>query len=152
MRPASLALFLPDILSVERYKLPRVKSVEIVDRLRSSPMRFWKNMVNFATWCATTGCGVCVEDHLNSEIPMMRSFYRFRVYYQICRILEEIQAPLPQDDAWDAFDAPHRAYDRICSEFGILLHASTGHKQLAKTMALERRITGGRAGFELSKK
>ena len=30
-----------DILSVERYKLPRVKSVEIADRWRSSPMRFW---------------------------------------------------------------------------------------------------------------
>ena len=52
---------------------------------------------------------------------MMRSFYCFHAYYQIRRILEEIQAPLPQDDAWDAFDAPHddRAYGRICSEFGI---------------------------------
>ena len=94
-----------DILSVERYKLPRVKSVEIVDRWRSSPMRFWQNMVNFAAWCATTGCGVSVEDHLNSQDPMLRSFYRFHAYYQIRRILEEIQAPLPQDDAWDAFDA-----------------------------------------------
>ena len=84
-------------------------------------MRFWQNKVNFAVWCATTGCGVSEEDHLNSETPMVQSVYRFHVYYQIRRILEEMQVPLPQDDTWDAFDTPYnqRAYERICAEFGV---------------------------------
>ena len=38
---ASFGTAFPDILSAERYKLPRVKSDDVVDRWRSSPMRFW---------------------------------------------------------------------------------------------------------------
>ena len=93
-------------------------------------MRFWQNKVNFAVWCATTGCGVSAEDHLNSETPMMRSVYRFHVYYRICSILEEMQVPLPKDNVWDAFDTPHnqRAYKRICVEFGISLHTDWQQK------------------------
>ena len=51
----------------------------------------------------------------------MRSLYTFHVYYQIRRILDEIQAPLPQDQPWSAFDNPYdrRAYERICNEFGV---------------------------------
>ena len=92
----------PGILSVTRYKLPRVRSDNIVDRWLPSPMRFWQNKVNFAVWCATTGCGVSVKDHLNSETPMVRSIYRFHLYYQIRGILKEIQVPLLQSWPWNA--------------------------------------------------
>ena len=52
---------------------------------------------------------------------MVRSVYRFHVYYQIRRILEEMQVPLPLDDTWNAFDTPYnrRAYERICVEFAV---------------------------------
>ena len=115
----------PDILSAERYKLPLVKSNDLVNKRLSTPMRFWQPQVNFAVWCATAGCGVSSGDHLYSGTPMARSVYRFHVYYQIRRILEEMQVPLPQDGgAWDAFDVPYnrRAYERICAEFGVSPH------------------------------
>ena len=87
-------------------------------------MKFWQNKINFAVWCATTGCGVSAEDHLSSKVPMVRSVYLFHVYYQVRRILEEMQVPLPQDDTWDAFDTPYnqRAYEQICAEFCVSPH------------------------------
>ena len=117
----------PDVF--EKYRL-RVTSDKVVQAWSSSPMKFWQNKVNFAVWCATTGCGVSTEDHLNSETPMARSVYRFHVYYQIRRILEEMQVPLPQDDMWDAFDTPYnqRAYERICAEFGVSPHTDWRQK------------------------
>ena len=38
---------------------------------------------------------------------MVRSVYHFHAYYQIRRILGEMQVPPPQDDTWDAFDTPY---------------------------------------------
>ena len=37
------------------------------------------------------------------------------------RILDELQVPLPQDQAWDPFQNPYdrRAYERLCREFGV---------------------------------
>ena len=56
---------------------------------------------------------------------LLQSVYRFHVYYQIRRILVEIQTPLPQDQAWDAVNNPYdrRGYERICHEFGVPQHS-----------------------------
>jgi len=109
----------PDVF--ENYRLPSVSSDLLVQAWNSNPMQFWQNQLNFAVWCATTGCGVSLEDHLTNPGDLPQSVYRFHVYYQIRRILAEIQAPLPQDHAWDAADNPYdrRGYERICSEFGV---------------------------------
>ena len=108
----------PDVF--DKYIVPKVKSDSMVNVWNNFPMRFWQNQVNFATWCATTGCGVSLEDHLTADNPMINSLYRFHTYYQIRRILEEIKAPLPQDQAWRPTDNSYdeRAYERICNEFG----------------------------------
>ncbi|GFS05150.1 hypothetical protein ElyMa_001192700, partial [Elysia marginata] len=109
----------PDIF--KRYLLPSVSSDKLVQAWHSNPMQFWQNQLNFATWCATTGCGVSLEDHLTTADNLLQAVYRFHAYYQIRRILEEIQTPLPQDQAWDAENNPYnrRGYERICNEFGI---------------------------------
>ena len=60
-------------------------------------MDFYQNQVNLAVWLATSGCGVSWRDHLDIDRPLARSVFRFHVYYQVRRILEELQAPLPQD-------------------------------------------------------
>ena len=54
-------------------------------------MQFSQNQINFAAWCATTGCGVLVQDHLAAPDPLMQSLYYFHVYYQMRRILDEMQ-------------------------------------------------------------
>ena len=63
--------------------------------------------------------------YLSAADGFMRSFYRFHVYYQIRRILVEIQAPRPQDRAWDAVNNPYDRgeYERICKEFGVSPHS-----------------------------
>ena len=110
----------------EKYLLPHVSSDKIVRAWSSNQMQFSQNQINFAAWCATTGCGVSVQDHLAASDPLMQSLYYFHVYYQMRRILDEMQTPLPQDRAWDAFDNPYdrRVYEQICSEFGISPHTN----------------------------
>ena len=103
-----------------------ISSDDLVVAWNSNQMQFWQNQLNFATWCATTGCGVSFKDHLNNNTPMLRSLYRFHIYYQIRRILDEMQVPLPQDDSWNPKSNPYnkRAYERICQEFNVSPHTN----------------------------
>ena len=111
------ALF-PDIF--EKYRLT-ITDVKCAHAWSTNPMQFWQTQLNFAVWCATTGCGVSFRYHISSTNNLMRAVYTFHVYYQIRRILTEIGAPLPQDNAWDACNNPYnrRSYERICNEFGV---------------------------------
>ena len=45
----------------------------------------WQTQLNFAVFCASSACGVSIE-HMNAKRPMLRSIYRFHVYYHIRRI------------------------------------------------------------------
>ena len=80
-----------------KYRLPGVNSDELIQAWNSNQMQFWQNQVNFAIWCATTGCGVSAEDHVLASVGYVRSLCHFHVYYQVHRILEELRAPQPQD-------------------------------------------------------
>ena len=104
----------------QKYPL-QVSSDDVIQAWRTNPMQFWQNQLNFAVWCATTGCGVSVEDHLTNDDEFLRSIYRFHVYYQIRRILEDIQAPLPYDAIWNAVNNSYnrKGYEKICNKFGI---------------------------------
>ena len=84
-------------------------------------MDWWQSQLNFAIWCSTTGCGVLVQDHLMATDCMIRSLYRFHMYFQERQILTEMSVPLPQDKAWDPTKNPYdrRAYERICNDFDI---------------------------------
>jgi len=114
-----------------KYKLPYMSNNTIVDKWHSTPMQFWQNQLNFAVWCATTGCGVSKEDHMASHDPQIRALFCFHVYFQVRRILAELQCPLPQDNAWSAFQNAfdRRAYERICAEFGVSPHTDWRQKQ-----------------------
>ena len=102
---------------------------------------YWPQTLNFAFFCATTGCGVSrrilFEDKMrdgkndltDSELklpPQVRSFFRFHVYFTVRRILFELggvqnSLPLPGDSAFsqteNKYDIP--SFERICAEFGI---------------------------------
>ena len=94
-------------------------------------MRFWPQQLNFAFWCATTGCGVSHEilfpsgSSLNLT-PQINSFYLFHVYYTTRKILYELggiqsKGALPDDPVFNQKDNPCdiASYKRICAEFGI---------------------------------
>ena len=102
---------------------------------------YWPQTLNFAFYCATTGCGVSqrilFEDKMrdgkndltDSELklpPQVRSFFWFHVYFTVRRILFELggpqnSLPLPGDTAFNQtenkYDIP--SFERICAEFGI---------------------------------
>ena len=93
------------------------------DNWQHAPMTWWHCQLNFAVWCATAGCGVSADDHLQAKDPLLASLYRFHVYYAIRRLLVELKVALPGDQShsWyqNAYDA--RAYKRLCTEFGVSL-------------------------------
>ena len=102
---------------------------------------YYPQQLNFAFFCATTGCGVSrrilFEDKMrdgkndltDSEAklpPQVRSFFWFHVYFTVRRILFELggpqnSLPLPGDTAFsqteNKYDIP--SFERICAEFGI---------------------------------
>ena len=80
----------------------------------------WQSQLNFAAFCASSACGVSVE-HLNAKEPMIRSIYRFHVYYHIRRILKILEIPLPYENSFNQYNNPynHGKYIHICSEYGV---------------------------------
>ena len=80
----------------------------------------WQSQLNFAVFCASSACGVSVE-HLNAKEPMIRSIYRFHVYYQIRRILKVPEIPLPYENSFNQYNNSynHEKFIGICSEYGV---------------------------------
>ena len=98
----------------DHYRLPHISSEKMLNRWHQSPMDFYQNQVNLAVWLATSGCGVSWRDHLDIDRPLARSVFRFHIYYQVRRILEDLQAPLPQDRAWSPFQKAHKWENEQC--------------------------------------
>jgi len=103
-------------------------NIDVANRWHNAPMDFWQTSLNFATWCATTGCGVSVQDHISGRYDIApesaqisKSILRFHVYYHIWRILRQLSAALSTDKSWNAFSNTynHTAYQTICNEFGV---------------------------------
>ena len=80
----------------------------------------WQSQLNFAVFCASSACGVSVE-HLSAKEPMIRSIYRFHVYYHIRRILKILEIPLPYENSFNQYNNPynHEKFIGICSEYGV---------------------------------
>ena len=63
-------------------------------RWNKAPLKLWQTQSNFAVWCSSSACGVS-STHLNyTKHPMIRSVYRFHVYYHVRRVLKRLQVPL----------------------------------------------------------
>ena len=80
----------------------------------------WQSQLNFAVFCTSSACGVSVE-HLNAKEPMIRSIYRFHVYYHIRRILKILEIPLPYENSFNQYNNSynHEKFIGICSEYGV---------------------------------
>ena len=71
-------------------------------------------------FCASSACGVSVE-HPNAKEPMIRSIYRFHVYYHIRRILKILEIPLPYENSFNQYNDlyNHEKFIGIFSEYGV---------------------------------
>ena len=80
----------------------------------------WQSQLNFAVFCASSACGVSVE-HFSAKEPMIRSIYRFHVYYHIRRILKILEIPLPHENSFNQYNNSynHEKFIGICSEYGV---------------------------------
>ena len=86
-----------------------------------APMPLWQTQLNFAVWCTSSACRVS-SAHLNyTNHPMIRSVYRFHVYYHVRRIWKKLQTPLPQETTFNAADNPHTESEffKICEDYGV---------------------------------
>ena len=103
----------------QKYLNPVIRNDSIPRVWNSNPMQFYQNQLNFAIFCATTGCGVSYVNHFNHSDPLTRSVYQFHVYYQFRRILSELRVPLPGEQSYNVFNNPIdlKAFQRIQNEF-----------------------------------
>ena len=86
-----------------------------------APMQLWQTQLNFAVFCAWSACGVS-SAHLNyTKHPMIRSVYRFHVYYHVRRILKKLLVPLPHETSFNAADNPYieSEFLKICEDYGV---------------------------------
>ena len=85
--------------------------------MKGPNMGFWQQQqLNFAVWCATTGCGVSREMLFpNSGLNLseqLRTFYQFHVYYTTQKILYEMggiqsKNALPDDPVFSEINNPY---------------------------------------------
>jgi hypothetical protein len=73
-----------------------LKNKEDCLRLINKPLTFYQNQFNMAVWFASTGGGISIADHLKYKILLIRSIFRFHTYYQIRKILKNLQIPFPE--------------------------------------------------------
>ena len=72
-------------------------------------------------FCASSACGVSLA-HLNyTKHPMIRSVYRFHVYYHVRRVLKRLQVPLPHETGFNVADNPYTESEflKICEDYGV---------------------------------
>ena len=114
----------PDIF-VQYRNPPHAGDVAVANKAwhawTSTPFDWWQCQLNFALWCASAGCGVSFEDHLQATDPLLRGLYAFHVYYTTRCILEELRVALPRDKSHEWYENGYdaRAYKRLCTEFVV---------------------------------
>jgi len=111
------------------YELPLKDYKKITAYVKETGrIKHYRTQVNFAFWCATSGCGISMpiiglrrpQDTL--KLPkMITDFFGFHVYYQTRRILSEMGSALPQDTGfnWENNTYNDGVRGRIFREFGI---------------------------------
>ena len=86
-----------------------------------APLKLWQIQLNYAVFCASSACGVS-SAYLNyTRHPMIRSVYRFHVYYHVRRTLKRLQVPLPHETGFNAADNPYTdsEFFKICEDYGV---------------------------------
>ena len=76
--------------------------------------------LNFVVFCASSACGVSVE-YVNAKKPMIRSIYRFHVYYHARRILKILEIPRPYENSFNQYNNTynHEKFIKICGKYRV---------------------------------
>ena len=81
---------------------------------------FYRCQLNFSIHCATTALGISSQ-HLTYVSELLKSIYKFHVYYHVRRILKRLDIPLPHTKTFSKYSNPYdwSAYYAICNEYGV---------------------------------
>ena len=95
-----------------------------MDNWNKAPMRLWQTQLKFAVWCASSTCGASSANLNYTKHPVIRSVYRFRVYYNMRRVLKRLQVPLPHETGFNAADNPYTESEflKICEDYRVPNH------------------------------
>ena len=80
----------------------------------------YRCQLNFAMFCATSALGISWQ-HLNHPNLLIRSVYRFHVYFHIQLILYELGISLPHEDGFSKVKNAYikSVYYSICDDCGV---------------------------------
>ena len=69
-------------------------------------------------FCASSACGVSSEPLNYKKHPMVRSVYRFNMYYHVRQGLKRLQVPLPHEASFNAADNPYSSegFFKLCMD------------------------------------
>ena len=98
----------------------RVKS-PLFQHWDHQPMKLWQPQLNFAVFCASSACGVS-SDHLKyKKHGLIRSVYRFHVYYHIHCVLKRLQVVPPHEANFNPSDNPYteQEFYNLCHEYDV---------------------------------
>ena len=86
-----------------------------------APLRLWQTQLNFAVWCVSSACGVSSAHLKYKKHPMIRSVYRFHVYYHVRRVLKRLHVPLRHETGFNAADNPYAESEflKICEDYRV---------------------------------
>ena len=76
--------------------------------------------LNFAMFCATSALGISWQ-HLNHHNLLVRSSYRFHVYFHVRLISHDLSISLPHEDRFSKFKNTYikSVYYSICDDYGV---------------------------------
>ena len=88
---------------------------------KNNPFKLRQTELNFATWCASSACGISSEHLTNNKHLLVMALYRFHVYYHIRRIFKQMRTPLPFETSFKQFNNPYNKEEflKICHEYGV---------------------------------
>ena len=118
-RYKSFPVSFPDIF--QNYQNPTLHANAPWNTWKNSSFDWWQCQLNFAVWCATAGCGVSYEEHLEGTSTLTNTVYIFHVYYCTSRIIKELQSPIPTDASFCYYKNQYdkAAYQKLCTEFNV---------------------------------
>ena len=98
----------------------RVEDQKFIDWDHYNRFTLWQTQLNFVVFCASSACGVSIE-HMNDKKQLIKSIYRFHVYYHVRRTLKMLEIPLPYENSFDQYNNPynHEMFIKICGDYGV---------------------------------
>ena len=80
----------------------------------------YRCQLNFALYCASSALGVSMQ-HLNNPNMLIRSIYRFHVYYPMRLMLYRLKVALPHEERYKKTNSPYSKEDyfQVCKEYGV---------------------------------